>query len=165
VDLGAKGAIRVYLSDSRTEVSPFAHVLSEWLHQKGILTSQYGLGRAGDLQVPGRLDQLRSVITKELRSSQVYVVLLNERTLDSEYVQYELQQADLWKIPVVPIFREGADRARILNRPMLGALIGRYEPVQVQDRSGRFLEPSLQQILRQVQASVTSTTAPQTASR
>ena len=90
-----------YKSEDEKLVAPYAKTL----HDKGVkLWYDYG--------IPAGEDWFQTISRKIVESS-FMIVFVTERIFHSSVIQIEIQTAEMWNIPVVPVFLEKINRSNI----------------------------------------------------
>jgi formylglycine-generating enzyme required for sulfatase activity len=127
-----------FISYRRKPSAPLAHFLKKGLklHRFDIYLDTMRTDSAR-VQFPDRL--LRAV-----DKSQVFICLLAEGTLESEWVLREIERAYQQQKPCIPIFQESYKPPAVEN-PAVGYLLG-FDGVHILDERGLYMDESVQQV-------------------
>jgi serine/threonine-protein kinase len=137
----------VFVSYQRTSSTALALFLARELRDRGIRA-------AVDTEMRDRAIQFPEKLRNEISRCDVFVCLLGEDTLESEWVRNEIRIAREHGRPMIPIFQEGFSPKR--SEPVadeVGVLL-EYDGVHVLDRQGLFVDAAVEKLAKLVHGTV-----------
>ena len=148
------GPPRIFISYQRNTSSGWAVLFSRELEQKHGITAFVDTQRLDSaVRFPLRL-------TKAIQDCDVFVCLLSDKTLDSQWVREEIRMAWESKKPMVPILQESYEPPTATERldVPVETLIS-FEGVHLLDRRNVYVDDAIARLARIVQQSVSQTRA------
>jgi serine/threonine protein kinase len=139
------GEPRVFFSYHRKSGAGWAALISSALRPKYSVFI--------DTQATDGAPQIPVRIRDEIRDCDVFVCLLSPETLESKWVRQEINHADKFNKPMVPIFQEEfrPKEVDVRNRPGLRRLLN-YDAVLLLDRSNAYVDEALVKLKERIEA-------------
>lgn len=108
-----------------------------------------------DLDMNTSLTQnMKSLIDLRIRTSDVIVAFLGVGSLDLDWLRDELNTAFMFQKPIIPVVQEGFDRNELIKYPVL-ARLNHLNWIYIRDRSGRYVDITMREIIAAIRATVT----------
>ncbi len=144
-----QGRPRVFLSYRRASDSAWALLF------RSELDRQYGCEVFVDSEQQDRAGQFPRKLERQIGRCDVFVCLLSENTLDSEWVNREIELAYQGQKPMVPVFLESFQHPRDLSvLPAHVCAMLLYEGVKLLDRQNIFVSAAIQRLSEAIRQSL-----------